>query len=96
MTSYYNVRHTNEQLGSARYSSIRGGPTAMPHPKWVGRCQNSVGLVSCSCDALFPCPSRICYVTASQVAVQSYYAQTSYTYLYDCSNFGWGWSYCAA
>eukprot|EP00731_Ephydatia_muelleri_P012416 Em0006g1310a len=38
----------------------------------------------------------VCYVTASQVSVTSYYVQTSYTYTYDCSNFGWGWSYCAA
>eukprot|EP00731_Ephydatia_muelleri_P016393 Em0009g817a len=37
----------------------------------------------------------VCYVVASQSVQNTYYVQTSYTYYYDCSNFGWGWSYCS-
>ena len=47
---------------------------------------NTLVLVGCS----------VCYVVASQSVRTAYYVQTSYTYYYDCSNFGWGWSYCTA
>ena len=33
---------------------------------------------------------------ASQAVQTTSYVQTVYNYYFDCSNFGWGWSYCAA